>query len=123
MRFTTTSLWSLPGNVQSNLVTTTLIYTTPSILRHIFARPNFLVQNFLFYTAMTLDNVTFRNPHFVILKRHVMLNFLSSMFCTSKIHPFSLGNYLGTSRIIGNLMRIRVTSVEWTWLGLEWPST
>jgi fido (protein-threonine AMPylation protein) len=42
-----------------------------------------------------------------------MLNFLSSMLCTSKIHPFLLGNYLGTSLIIGNLMRIRVTSVEW----------
>ena len=48
-----------------------------------------------------------------------MLKFLSSMLCTSKIHPFSLGNYLGTSLIIGNLMVIRVTSVEWTWLGLE----
>ena len=50
-----------------------------------------------------------------------MLKFFSSMLCTSKIHPFSLGNYLGTSLIIGNLMIIRVTSVEWTWLGLEWP--
>ena len=50
-----------------------------------------------------------------------MLKFLSSMLCTSKIHSFSLGNYLGTSLIIGNLMIIRVTSVEWTWLGLEWP--
>ena len=48
-----------------------------------------------------------------------MLKFFSSMICTSKIHPF--GNYLGTSLIIGNLMIIRVTSVEWTWLGLEWP--
>ena len=50
-----------------------------------------------------------------------MLKFLSSMLCTSKIHPFSLGNYLGTSHIIGNLMRFRVTSLEWTWLGFEWP--
>ena len=50
-----------------------------------------------------------------------MLTFLSSMLCTSIIHPFSLGNYLRTSLIIGNLMIIRVTSVEWTWLGLEWP--
>ena len=50
-----------------------------------------------------------------------MVKILSSMLCTSKIHPFSLGNYLGTSLIIANLMRIRVTSVEWTWLGLEWP--
>ena len=50
-----------------------------------------------------------------------MLKFLSSMLCTSKIRPFSLGNYLGTSLIIGNFMIIRVTSVEWTWLGLERP--
>jgi len=41
--------------------------------------------------------------------------------CTSKIHLFLLGNYLGTSIIIGNLMIIKITSVEWTWLGLEWP--
>ena len=50
-----------------------------------------------------------------------MLKFLSSMLCTFKTHLLSLGNYLGTSLIIGNLKRIRVTSVEWTWLGLEWP--
>ena len=50
-----------------------------------------------------------------------MFEFFSSMSCTFKIHPFSLENYLGTSLIIGNLMIIRVTSVEWTWLGLEWP--
>jgi hypothetical protein len=50
-----------------------------------------------------------------------MLKFLSSMLCTSRIHPFSLGNYLRTSLIIGNFMISRVTSVEWTWLGLEWP--
>jgi hypothetical protein len=50
-----------------------------------------------------------------------MLKFLSSVLCISNIHPFSLGNYVGISLIIGNLMRIRVTSVEWTWLGLEWP--
>ena len=43
------------------------------------------------------------------------------MLCTSKIHPLSLGNYLETSLIIGNLRIIRVISVEWTWLGLEWP--
>ena len=46
-----------------------------------------------------------------------MLKFLSSMSCTSRIHPFSLGNYLRTSFIIGNLMIIRVTIVEWTLLG------
>ena len=50
-----------------------------------------------------------------------MLKFLSSMLCTSKMHSFSLGKYLGTSLIIGNLMRIRVISAEWTWLELEWP--
>ena len=44
------------------------------------------------------------------------------MSCTSKIHPFSLGNYFqGTSLIIGNLMIIRVTGIERTWLGLVWP--
>ena len=41
-----------------------------------------------------------------------MLKFFSSMLCTSKTHPFSLGNYVGTSLIIGNLIRMRVTSVE-----------
>ena len=41
-----------------------------------------------------------------------MLKLLSSMLCTSKIHPFSLGNYLGASLVIGNLMIIRFTSVE-----------
>ena len=46
-----------------------------------------------------------------------MLRFLSSMLCTSKIHSFSLGKYLRTSLIIGNLMIIRVIIVEWTWLG------
>ena len=46
-----------------------------------------------------------------------MLQFLSSMLCTSRIHSFLLGNYLRTSLIIGNSMIIRVTSVEWTWLG------
>ena len=46
--------------IQSNLVNTTLIYTTPSILQHIFARQDFLVQNSLFYTTTTLDNVTLR---------------------------------------------------------------
>ena len=46
-----------------------------------------------------------------------MLKFLSTTLCTSRIHPFSLENYLRTSLIIGNLMIIRVTSVEWTLLG------
>ena len=50
-----------------------------------------------------------------------MLTFFSSLLCTSKIHPLSLGNYLGASHIIGNLMIIRVTSVKLTWVGLEWP--
>ena len=47
-----------------------------------------------------------------------MLKFLSSMLCTFEIHPFSLGNYLGSSLIIGNLIRMRVPRVAWTWLGL-----
>ena len=45
-----------------------------------------------------------------------MLKFLSSMLYTTKLHPFSLGNYLGTALIINYLMTIRVTNVEWTWL-------
>ena len=55
--------------VQSNLVNTTLVYMAPLILRHCFARPNFLVQNSLFYVATTLDNVTFRISVFFLLKR------------------------------------------------------
>ena len=35
------------------------------------------------------------------------------------VHPKYIHFHMGTSLIIGNLMRIRVTSVEWTWLGLE----
>ena len=46
-----------------------------------------------------------------------MLGFLSSILSRYKIHPFSLGNYLRTSLIIGNFVRIKATSVEWTWLG------
>ena len=46
-----------------------------------------------------------------------MLKLFSSMLYTSKIHPFSLENYMGASLIIGNLMIIKVTSLEWTWLG------
>ena len=41
-----------------------------------------------------------------------MLKVLSSMLCTFNMRPFSLGNYLGASLIVGNLMRIRVTNVE-----------
>ena len=52
---------------------------------------------------------------------------LSNSFRLCYVHPtyihFSLGNHLGTSLIIGNFMRIRVTSVERAWLGLEWPPT
>ena len=49
-----------------------------------------------------------------------MVKFFSSMLCTFTIHPASLGNYLGTSLIIGNFMIVMVISVEWSWLGLEW---
>ena len=49
-----------------------------------------------------------------------MLKIISSL-CTSNIHSFSLGKYWGISLIIENLTIIRLTSVEWTWLGLEWP--
>jgi len=54
-----------------------------------------------------------------------MLKFLSSMLCTSRVHPFSLGNYLRTSLIIGNVkitrhvqliylgVYVRYTDLEW----------
>ena len=53
-----------------------------------------------------------------------MLESLSSMLCT--VHLKYIHFHLGTSLIIGNLMVIKVTSVEWTWftwLGLERPPT
>ena len=42
------------------LVHSNPVNMTSSILQHIFARPNFLVQYSLFYTTTTLDNATFR---------------------------------------------------------------
>ena len=59
---------------------------------------------------MTLDNITFRIS-FCRIKKVVNGKIFSSMLCTLKIHPFSLGNYLGTSLIIGNLIINRVNSV------------
>ena len=50
-----------------------------------------------------------------------MLEFFSSMLCTSGRHSFSLESYLGISFIVKNLIITRITSVEWTQLGLEWP--
>ena len=41
--------------IQSNLVSTTLVYTTPLILRHIFVQPDSLVQN-SFYTQFNYDS-------------------------------------------------------------------
>ena len=41
-----------------------------------------------------------------------MLILLSTLLCASKTYPFSLGNYLGTSLIIGKLIIIRFTSLE-----------
>jgi hypothetical protein len=56
-------------------------------------------------------------PAFCHIKEGINAKIPSSMLCTSRIHPFSLGNYLRTSFIIGNLMITRVTSGDWTWLG------
>ena len=53
----------------------------------------------------------------------------------SKLHTFTLGmrdgiivyehtshpSNINTWKLLGNSMKTRVTSVEWTWLGLEWP--
>ena len=49
---------------------------------------------------------------FCHIKEVVNVKILSSMLGTPKTHPFSLGNYLETSLIIGNLMRFRITSVD-----------
>ena len=91
------------------------IYLTPSTFWHIFARPNCLVQNSLCYTTDT--RLLSFGYHFPSLMRELMLKWLASMVCTSRIHPFCLWKYLRTSLIIGNLIIIRVISVEWTWLG------
>ena len=54
-----------------------------------------------------------------------MPKFLSSLLRTSSFdihfHIEYIHFHLGTSLIIRNLMIIRVTSVEWTLLSLEWP--
>jgi hypothetical protein len=78
--------------LQSNLVNTTLVYTTPSILWHIFVQPIFLVQNSIFYTTSTLHNATFRNiRRSVILKRSLMLKFLHLCYVHLKYIHFHLG--------------------------------
>jgi hypothetical protein len=54
-----------------------------------------------------------------------MLKFLSSMLCmyiqNTSIFTWELLGNFRTSLMIGNLMITRVSSVEWTWLGLELP--
>ena len=74
-----------------NLVNMTLVYTTPSILRHIFARPNFSVQNSFFYTTTTLDDETLKSP-FSHIKEVVNVDFFSIyvMYSLKHIH-FHLG--------------------------------
>jgi hypothetical protein len=106
--------------IQPNLINTTLVYATPSILQHIFVWTNFLVQNCHFYTTTTFDNVTFLESLLFHVKEVVRFNipFIYVMYIWK--FPFSLGNYLGTSLNIGNSMIIKVTGVEWTWLGLGW---
>ena len=67
--------------LQSNFVNTTLVHMTPSILWYIFARPNFLIENSMFYMTMTLDNATFRSP-FCHVKDvvHVIIAFVYVMY-------------------------------------------
>ena len=61
---------------------------------------------------------------------------LKSLFCHIKevvnakipyiyvyVHLKYIRFHLGTTLTSGNLMRISVTSVQWAWLGLEWPPT
>ena len=51
---------NIVNDVQFNLINTTIVYTTSSMIRHIFLRPIFVVPNSLFYTATTLNNATSR---------------------------------------------------------------
>ena len=52
--------WDLESLGKVLIIQSNLVSTTPSILRHIFAKPNFVIQNSLYYTTMTLDNATIR---------------------------------------------------------------
>ena len=58
---------SHPNAIQSNLDNSTVVYTTPLILRYIFAQPNFFVQN----------------SSFLRLQHSIMQN-LESPFCHGK---------------------------------------
>ena len=48
------------NGVQFNLINMTLVNMTPSMSQNIVVQPNVLVQNYLFYTTTTPNNVTFR---------------------------------------------------------------
>ena len=75
------------GGLRLNLVNTTL-----SILQHIFVQSNFFSSKLPLYTTTTLDNATLRI--FVLsFKQVINAKIPSSMLYTSKIHPFSLGNF------------------------------
>ena len=68
------------------------------------------------YKTTTLDNKKLLTTFCHIEEEiDVKIPFIHIMYIQNTY--FSLGNYLRTSLIIGNLMIIRVTSVEWTWLG------
>ena len=58
---------------------------------------------------------------FCHIKEAINAQIFSSMLCTSKNIHSQLGTTWETSLIIGNSMRIKVTTVEWTWVGLELP--
>ena len=107
-----------------------IIYSLTPLIQHLLTRhPHQYYDTFLHDHTFQFTTPSFMRLRRLIMRRlepsfcHMlfMLNFLSSKLCTSKLHPFSLGNHLGASLIIGNLIIIRNIDVEWTWLGLEWP--
>ena len=68
---------------------------TPSILRHIFARPNFLVQNSLFHMTTALNNVTFRIS--VLSYKEVVIVRIAFLYVM-----YILNAYIFTWELLGN---------------------
>ena len=101
-----------------------LVYMTPSLLWHILCVTEFFSLKLPFIQLRHLIMQHLKSP-FCHIKEVIIaiIPFIYVMYiCNTSIFTWKLlENYLVTSLIIGNLMIFRVTSVEWTWLGLEWP--
>ena len=114
------SLYRLTHCVGDNVVNHNTVqrhlYDTLDITTH-FCKTKLFSPKLPVYTTTTLDNAPFRI---------FVLSYQRGSQCYNSFYPCSVRlNYihfhLGTSLIIGNLMKFKVPSVEWTWLGLEWP--